>query len=125
MKKSRSTSCACVQYGSCHHLLTWVSPVESGFEDRPLLLHEVAVQEVLGDGGEGEHVDAVDVLDVVPEPFNNNKITKKSRKEGRPTRHDTARRKETRNKTRLFLSYKTKTLLLPQRTDQKKVKATT
>lgn len=52
---------------------TRVSPVEGGRKDGPLLLHEVALQQVLGDGGEGKHVDAVDVLDVVAEPFGQEK----------------------------------------------------
>lgn len=50
------------------HPHTWFSTVEGGLKDGPLLLHEVPVQKVLRDGGEGHHVDAVDVLDVVTEP---------------------------------------------------------
>lgn len=50
------------------HPRTWLSTVEGGLKDGPLLLDEVPVQEVLRDGGEGHHVDAVDVLDIVAEP---------------------------------------------------------
>ena len=50
------------------HIGTRFPAVKRRRKNGPLLFNELGAQELLGDGGEGEHVNAVYVLDVVAEP---------------------------------------------------------